>query len=58
MTALFPEARMIRHLAGADQGSLVINYPDRPVHLPPFEREYVDMLTANYDGESAIAVSD
>lgn len=45
----FEETRMIRYIAGKDEETLILIEPDHPIHVPPFERQVADIVSAKWD---------
>lgn len=49
MTATFEETRMLRYLASEDEETIILIHPDLPIHLPPFERQIADIVSAKWE---------
>lgn len=48
MIARFEETRLIRYLANEAQETLVLLAPDYPLHVPPFERQFADIISEKW----------
>lgn len=48
MMGLFDRTRMVRYLASEDQESVILLDPEHPLHLPVFERQITDIVSAKW----------
>lgn len=46
----FEETRMVRCLASEEKETLFLLDPDYPLHIPPFERQVADIVSAKWNG--------
>lgn len=49
MIGVFDETRMVRYLAGQDRETLILIDPEHPLHVPPFERQVADIVSARWE---------
>lgn len=49
MIGVFDETRMVRYLAGQDRETLILIDPEYPLHVPPFERQVADIVSARWE---------
>lgn len=49
MMGLFDETRMFRYLASENEETLILIEPSYPLHVPPFERQVSDIISAKWD---------
>lgn len=53
MMGLFDDTRMIRYLASEDEETLILIEPNYPLHVPPFERQVADIISAKWDNSNS-----
>jgi hypothetical protein len=53
LMGVFDETRMIRYLASEDEETLILIDPRRPLHVPPFERQIADIVSAKWEQDEA-----
>lgn len=49
MIGVFEETRMVRYLASQDRETLILIDPEYPLHVPPFERQVADIISARWE---------
>lgn len=49
MIGVFDETRMVRYLVGQDRETLILIDPEYPLHVPPFERQVTDIVSARWE---------
>jgi hypothetical protein len=49
MIGVFDETRMVRYLASEDEETLILIDPTHPLHVPPFERQIADIISARWE---------
>lgn len=48
LIGVFDETRIIRYIASEDEETLILIDPEHPVHIPPFERQVADIVSAKW----------
>lgn len=52
LIGVFDETRMVRYLAGRDRETLILIDPEYPLHVPPFERQIADIVSARWEPDA------